>query len=69
MSVQTHEIYMTDRDFGEGAALHRLLSKQARRNFKQSSKWLQGTFLVVSDACHAWGSYHYEELYRKEQIK
>lgn len=49
MSVQTHEIYMTDGDFGEGAALHSLLSKQASRYFKQSSKWLHITFLVVSN--------------------
>lgn len=46
MSAQTHEIYMTDGDFGEGAALHRLVSKQASRNFKQSSKWLRVTFLI-----------------------
>lgn len=46
MSAQTHEMYMTDGDFGEGAALHRLVSKQASRNFKQSSKWLHVTFLI-----------------------
>lgn len=45
MPVQTHEIYMTDRDFGEGAALQRLISKRASRNLKQSSKWLRVTFL------------------------
>lgn len=46
MSAQTHEIYMTDGDFGEGAALHRLVSKQAIRNFKQSFKWVRVTFLI-----------------------